>query len=104
MNHWLFFEIAKAADTIDLPDAPTYSGSANANVAAFLNRIATLLLTLAIPLAIIGVIYAAYALITANGKPDGYAKAKKYLLAVATGIFIIVFAAIMVRLSYNLFK
>ena len=104
MLNWSFIDIAKAANTVGISTAPSYGSNANDNVALFLNRIAEILLTVAIPLAIIGVIYAAFALITAAGKPDGYVKAKKYLLAVTTGIFVIVFAALLVKLSYNLFQ
>ena len=107
MISWLF-DIVRAASDISISDAPTLVGSgaptANNAVAAVLNRIAELMLVIAIPLAIIGVIYAAIALIRAAGKPDGYTNAKKYLLAVTTGIFLIVFAVIIVRLVYNLFQ
>jgi|GEM_PF-6884246 len=105
MIQWHLTEIARAANDISLSKAPALSsGDANANVAAFLNRIASLLLAVAIPLAVIGVIYAAVALIQSAGKPDAYTKAKKILLYVGTGIFLLVFAALLVQWSYNLFQ
>jgi heme/copper-type cytochrome/quinol oxidase subunit 2 len=75
----------------------------NAAAGEFLNHIVDILLMLAIPLAIIAVAFAAYSLIRSQGKPEGYANAKKYLIYVVIGIFLIVFAGILVRTVYSLF-
>jgi len=107
MIQWHLIQIIKAADDVSIGNAPTLSGTgvtANNAIAAFLNRIASLLLAVAIPLAIVGVVYAAIALIQASGKPDGYTKARKNLMYVVTGIFLLVFSALIVRWSYNLFQ
>jgi hypothetical protein len=105
IKEWLFIQIAHADNDLNLPAAPDLSGSnVNQNVALFLNRVAEILLVLAIPLAIMGIIFTASTLIQAAGKPDGYVKAKKMLLYIVTGIFIIVFAAVFIRLSYSLFQ
>jgi Na+-driven multidrug efflux pump len=75
----------------------------NAAAGEFLNQIVDILLVLAIPLAILSVTYAAFSLIRSQGKPEGYANAKKYLIYVVIGIFFIVFAGILVRAVYSLF-
>ncbi|CAN5136511.1 hypothetical protein BH11PAT4_BH11PAT4_1880 [soil metagenome] len=75
----------------------------NAAAGEFLNHIVSILLILAVPLAVVSVAYAAFSLIRSQGKPDGYANAKKYLIYTVIGIFLIVFAGILVRTVYSLF-
>lgn len=101
MRDFFAISVAKAADLTN--NSGLNSDNANVAAAAFLNRIVDLLLVVAIPLALVSVAYAAFSLIKSQGKPDGYANAKKYLLYVVSGIFFIVFAGILVRTVYSLF-
>lgn len=88
-----------------LSDASELQNAENANsaVAAFFNRIAEILLVIAIPLALAGIIFAAIALIRASGNPDGYKQAKKIVLYVLTGFIFIALAVVMVRFMTSLF-
>jgi hypothetical protein len=106
MKNFLIETAVAATPTPGLLGGAGAINSTNANVAAgaFLNRIADLLLAIALPLAILAVVFAAYSLIKSQGKPDGYANAKKYLIYVASGIFFIVFARILVTTIYNLIR
>jgi formate/nitrite transporter FocA (FNT family) len=67
------------------------------------DRALKLLLAFAYPIAFIGIVYTAYQLITSAGKPEPYAAAKKNLTYLVTGIFIITFAAVIVRFFINIF-
>lgn len=101
--NWLSIPVAKAADLgLSLTEAKDLNGGGNTAVGVFLNRIAELLLIVAVPLAIIGVLYAAYSLIIARGNPSGYQEAKTKLLTVFGGLFLLAGAALMVRYFYNL--
>ncbi len=95
--------VAKAADGLSVNTDKLNGGDASAAAGEFLNHIVEILLVLAIPLAILSVVYAAFSLIRSQGKPEGYANAKKYITYVVIGIFFIVFAGILVRTVYSLF-
>jgi hypothetical protein len=68
------------------------------------NQLLSLLTGLAYPIAFICLVYTAYLLITAGGKADAWTTAKKNILNLTIGIFLIVFAAIMVRFVTHLFR
>lgn len=105
MKAWQFFEVAQAADLGLTTAKPLDSGDASANVANFFNRIAEILLVVALPLAAFGLLYfIAAGLIQGGGKPEAWASAKKNFMYIVIGIFIIVFAVVLVRLVTNLFK
>lgn len=91
--------------SLSTTDSKTLSeGSADAAAKVFFNHIAEILLTIALPLAFIAILYAAYKLIQARGNPDGYKSAKSIMIYVLTGLFFIAFASIIVRFLYNLIK
>jgi hypothetical protein len=72
-------------------------GSANARATELANFIANLIIAIAIPVAVIGIISTAYKLITSQGNPDAMKVAKKNLISLFIGFFIIAFAALGVR-------
>ena len=91
--------------SLSTTDANTLSeGRADAAVQVFFNHLAEILLTVALPLAFIAIVFAAYKLIVAQGNPDAYKNAKNVMMYVLLGIFFVVFAAIIVRFLYNLIK
>ena len=81
-------------------DSSTVSTSAG-NLANFVLNFLT---ALALPLAVAGIIYSAYIMIVSSGNPDAYTKAKKNLLYIVGGIFLIVFAATIVSSISGLFN
>jgi len=66
------------------------------------NRLQSVLTLLAWPLAFAAVLYTAYILLTAGGTPDGWTKAKKNLVNVLIGFFLIFAANIFVSLLHSL--
>lgn len=66
--------------------------SADEILPALLNRIGDLIQHLAYPVALIGLVYTAYILITSIGNPEAITKAKKNITYIATGILIIYFS------------
>ena len=103
MREW-FLSTAKEFK-IGLSDASELKNAdkANSAVAAFFNRIAEILLAIAIPLALAGIIFAAIALIKASGNPDGYKQAKKIILYILSGFIFIALAVVLVRFMTSLF-
>ena len=74
----------------------------NAIAGAIANRVVEILLFLLLPIAVVGIIYTAYQLITSNGKPDVYEKAKKNLIGLLIGIFLIVSSVTLSQWFYTL--
>jgi len=56
------------------------------------NQIASILTSLVIPIAVAGIIYSAYILISSQGNPDAYKVVKKNVTFLLGGIAIILFA------------
>lgn len=96
-------EVVRAAETSASQIFTIPSG----NITTFpllANRILDLLTAIAYPLAFLSLVYSAYLLITAGGKPEAWTTTKKNLLNLCIGVFLISFASIFVRLVVNLFK
>jgi len=60
---------------------------------ALANHAADILTALVIPLAVAGVVYSAYILITSQGNPDAYKKVKQNMLYLLGGIALILLTA-----------
>lgn len=74
-------------------DFQTGALNGNASIAGQLaNRIVQTLEAVAYPLAIAGIVYSAYVLITSVGNPDALKTAKKNIMYILTGVFLVVFA------------
>lgn len=104
MGNW-FLETA-AAYTFSLGGAEELQNAETANsaIAALFNRIAEILLVVAIPLALVGIIFAAISLIQAAGNPEGYKQVKKTIMMILTGFVFIALAAVIVRFLVSLFQ
>lgn len=75
---------------------------AGTGIVALAERIYQLFIAVAYPLAFIALLYVSYTLITSAGNPEGYAKAKKQMIYVITGIFLIVFSTVLINLVIGL--
>jgi hypothetical protein len=105
-SSWLF-EKAYAADPIgSVPSGLiTKGGGENGfTVETLANNILDLLIWAAYPLAFLAFVYTSYLLIISMGKPEAYATAKKHILWVITGIFLIIFANIILGFIMGLFN
>lgn len=104
----LNLQLLKVADISGNPFSisdfsPSPNAANSSEVAqASLNRVLEILLMIALPVAIIAVIYTAYQLITSNGKPDVMEKAKKNLITLVIGIFLVTAAAFLASTFYKL--
>ncbi len=78
------------------------AGNANANAAAILNRILDILIAIAWPLGLIGLIFIAFQMVLANGKPDAMVKLKKYMVYLVVGIALIVGSFVLLRTVISL--
>lgn len=103
MIHHLFTLEPVRAAVIELPQSGALSNNANEAAGQFVNRIAELLIALAFPLAVASILYSVYTLLVSQGDPKAYEKVKKILIFMTLGIFLIVFAVVMVRTVYQLF-
>jgi hypothetical protein len=81
----------------------TIKGNANDLPGLLATRIYHILTNLAYPLAFVGIIYSAYLLLTSMGSPEAYAKTKKNIIYITTGIALIVFTAILFRFVQGFF-
>lgn len=88
-----------AASIFNLP-----TGLATGDVPGLFNGILDIFIALAYPFAFVAILYTSYILISSSGKPEAYNTAKKNLLMVFTGIFLIVFAVVFVRFITRLFS
>jgi len=68
------------------------------------NRALDLLTFAAYPLGFLCLLFCAWLLLTSAGKPEAWTTAKTNLLNLVLGIFLIVFAAIIVRFITHLFR
>jgi hypothetical protein len=68
------------------------------------NHLLNIMLFFAYPLAFIAVVYTAYMLVNSGNKPEGYATAKKNIMYLATGIFLIIFSSILVPHALSLLR
>ena len=100
---FLFIQTVHAANFVNVPDEKI-DPSAGTGVIQFVNRIIDIMLSIAYPLAFFSVLYSAYLLITSAGNPDAYAKTKKNVTYLITGVFLIVFAVVGVRFITGLIK
>lgn len=91
------------AGLINFPTGNLRQG-AGVGVTDLFNRILDLLLAFAYPLAFISLAYCAYMLITSMGNPEAYAKTKKNVTYLVIGLFLVIFAAIIVRFFINIFS
>ena len=100
---WHWIAVAHAADPT-LPNIPqsAIDETAGTGVTILLNRIVDTLTFFAYPLALAGLLYSAYLLITSFGNPDAYAKAKKNVIFLLTGIFLIVGAVALTNLMIRI--
>ena len=100
---WHWIAVARAADP-NLPNIPqsAINDTAGSGVTILLNRIVEALTFLAYPLALAGLLYSAYLLITSFGSPDAYNKAKKNVIFILTGIFLIVGAVALTNLMIRI--
>lgn len=93
--------------TLALFNLSSATGSLNTDagtgIQALANRILQIIIVFAYPLAFIAIVYSAYQLITSMGKPDAYASAKKNITYVFIGIFLVIFAGIIVRFFISVF-
>ena len=97
---WFFLTGAYAADQIvTIPANPLDPSGANpsAQVGQLVNHILNGLLAVGYPLAFLSMVVSAYLLISSQGKPDAYTKARKNLTYLCIGIFLIVAATALVR-------
>lgn len=94
LGYWFLPAIAQAADVqIKLP----VTTSPN-TIPELFQRALQFLTALAYPLAFLAILYTAFLLIMAGGKPDGYAAVKKNIVYITIGLFLIIFAVIMMKL------
>ena len=71
---------------------------------ALANHVANLLTALVIPIAVAGIIYSAYILITSQGNPDAYKKVKQNITYLLTGIAVILFASYLFNFVASFFR
>lgn len=81
------------------PTKTSYTGDLFTSVA---NIILRMLEYLAYPLAIIGILYTGFILVSSVGKPEAVTTAKKNFTYIATGIFLIAFAGTLFQLVLKL--
>lgn len=98
----LSFRIASAFFGLSLPTGKI-DASPNSIPSTLAVRIYHLLTDLAYPLAFVGIIYSAYLLATSMGNPEGYAKTKKNIIYITTGIALILFTAVIFRFVQSFF-
>ena len=79
----------------DLPTVNVLNGSPTPDSIA--NNFASFLLWLAWPLGSIAIFYTAYLLVTSGGKPDAMEKGKKNLIYLVSGLALIIFAVVILR-------
>ncbi len=68
------------------------------------NHIANILTALVIPIAVVGIIYSAYILISSQGNPDAYKVVKKNMSYLIGGIAIILFATYIFNFVVGFFQ
>jgi len=68
------------------------------------NHIAEILISLAIPLAVVGVFWTAYTLLSSQGDPAAFAKAKKNATNIIIGALLILFAVVIFNYVYSFFR
>jgi hypothetical protein len=97
------------AQTLTLPTAPTgincipqNGGSAcpdaNSRIEQLGNFLVNLLISIAIPVAVIGIIVTAFKLLNAKGDPSGYKVVRQNITYLLIGFFLIAFAVVGVTL------
>jgi hypothetical protein len=77
------------------------SGDASTAVGGFFNRIAELMLIVAVPLAFIAILWAGYSLITGKGKPEAYKLTQSIIIQLATGFILLLGATLIVQWVYS---
>jgi hypothetical protein len=77
--------------------ATATDSNANQAVAAFLNRILTLIFVAAIPVAMYGIVITATNLLRSPGDPAGYQKVKKNLISILIGFVLLTTGSVAVR-------
>jgi hypothetical protein len=87
---------ALSLTTIDQSDPNKFVASLAARSLEYLTIVAA-------PLAIGGIFFMAYKLVTSAGNPEAFNSAKKNILSIITGIFLVVFAVIIVKLVASFF-
>ena len=77
--------------------------TAGTGIASLLNRIVSLMLAFAFPLAFIGLVVSAWKLISSAGDAAAMATAKKNIGYLAIGIFVLTLGLYAVKLIYSIF-
>jgi len=73
----------------------TISTSQIASASDLANRVLSILTFLAFPLTLAGIIYTAYLLLTSQGNPDAWTKAKKNISYILIG-FVLIYGAVII--------
>lgn len=102
---WLADKAWAANPEVKVPTTSLPSSGANANEIAnhLADYILSVLTYLAYPLGFAAIVYSAYILVSSSGSPDAYAKAKKNVTYLVIGVFLIVFAIIIVNFIIGFF-
>ncbi len=88
-----------AAGFLNLPTGSLGSaGDPNGILPTVANRLANILIAVALPLAVIGILYSAFQLLTKSGDADAFKHAKQNVGYIATGIVVIALAYALVNL------
>ena len=80
------------------------SSTTNSLPDAFVSRALQIMGDIAIPLAIVAIIYSSYTLITGAGSPDAMEKAKKNISYLVGGLALILFARILFNFVTGILK